>query len=276
MSVSPLITPIGSHFLSENCTGLGNAMFQTAAVYGVAKKANLQPNYNKVIDYCNLLKKRFGFHHGETIFRNFQIPFTSSKNTNYIIEPSNQMLVEVLFQINPSSDNILNGYYEAISYFDNYKEEIQTLFSPDEESLNTLKEQFPYLFDNTVTVGVHFRLNHTHRFLSNEAYRKCVNIMKKNLGENILFLIFTDDIHSTNLDIFYDCNYKVINTQKDYLDMWALSMCKNYILSLSTFAFWGYYLNNSFDGKILVPPFEKDWYNEAAENTIEGFKTNIS
>lgn len=275
MSISPIITPIGSQFLAANCTGLGNAMFQTAAVYGISKKANLKPNYTKVIDYCNLLKERFGYDHGQTIFRNVQNPFSSSKQTNSIHEPSNQSLVEVLFQINPSANNILDGYYEAVSYFQEYKTEIQTLFSPDLESLNTLQTRFPFLFDDTVTVGVHFRLNHTHRFLSNDAYRKCVEIMKKTLGENIVFIVFTDDIDSTNLDIFKDCKYKVINTQIDYFDMWALSMCKNYILSLSTFAFWGYYLNSRFDGKILVPPFEKDWYDNIAKNTIEGFKTNI-
>jgi hypothetical protein len=277
MSVSPLITPIGSQFLSDKCTGLGNAMFQTAATYGISKKANLTPCYNKVIQYCDLLLHKFKYNHKNTIFRNFHILSNPPLKTNSICEPmcNPAGMSIVLSKLDISSNNILNAYYEGVQFFDEYKNDIQTLFSPDQGSLDSLKKSFPFLFDNTNTVGVHFRLDHTHRHISFQDYRKCIERMKEVLGNDIHFVVFTDNLSDTNLSFFSDCKYSIINTNTDYIDMWALSMCKNYILSHSTFAFWGYYLNTSFNGKVIVPSFEMDWYDKIATNSFDGFKTNI-
>ena len=78
-----------------------------------------------------------------------------------------------------------------------------------------------------------------------------------NKKNNLKFYIFSDDIEGCKNEfrdidcIFVDCNYG----KNSYLDMYLMSLCRNVIISNSTFSWWAAYLNKHLD-KIVIAPMQ--------------------
>ena len=79
-----------------------------------------------------------------------------------------------------------------------------------------------------------------------------------------MFVIFSDDIEwcKKNLNIS-DSLY--IENEKDYIEMYLMSLCRNNIISNSSFSWWGAWLNN-YQSKIVIGPSK--WFgNSINHNT---------
>jgi hypothetical protein len=251
MYLSPSITAIGSPFLSSTNTGLGNVLFQIASCYGIAKQTARIAVWNKVVVFAHQLSERFGFHHKETIFRNFldtaDVAFRTIGEMDPWVHDSG-----LLRQLTESRDPVeLRGYFECVPYFDSYKSELVSLLSPDVASLQTIRDKYPILFNPTyTTISVHFRGQEyvrghpISRPWNYEYYRRAVEAFKHE--PNPLFLIFSDDVESVDVSFLGDAPYRILTSHKeDYLDLWSMSLCTHNILSKSTFSFWAAYLNRN-------------------------------
>ena len=78
------------------------------------------------------------------------------------------------------------------------------------------------------------------------------------------FFCFSDDIRwiRNNVSIDWPVTYMVYNKEsKDYEDLWLMTQCKHYIISNSTFSWWGAWLNAN-PTKIVIAP--KSWGYRAA------------
>lgn len=136
---------------------------------------------------------------------------------------------------------------------------MKQIFSPTTEDLNFLLEKYPTL-DSPKSLSVHIRLGD---YLKNPSIHPVVSIeyIKKSLdvvGEYDFVHIFCDDKKwvSDNLKL----ENSVIIDEEDYLEMWAMSLCKNNIISNSTFSWWGSFLNKN-KNKIVVTP--SIWFGES-------------
>jgi 5'(3')-deoxyribonucleotidase len=76
----------------------------------------------------------------------------------------------------------------------------------------------------------------------------------KEMPKNSIFLIFSDDIEwcKENFPNISD-KFIFIEGNKDYEDLYIMSKCKNNIISNSTFSWWGAWLNQNENKKVVAP-----------------------
>ena len=83
MSIECTILALGSQFLTNKNTGLGNVLFQLATTYGIAKAYDRKTSFNQLNALVTKLKTQFGLTHGTTIYRNF-VSLEKIQNTQKI------------------------------------------------------------------------------------------------------------------------------------------------------------------------------------------------
>lgn len=268
--IIPNCTQHDSPHISKINTGLGNALFQIFTGYGISKDFNRELN---LIDFNKLLQKleTFNLNHKNTIYRNFLNFIKPINNINlHILKETpnfyscydNNIINNVK---NKKSNKIfLVGYLQSHLYFDNYYSEIIELLKPDKISYNVLLNKYPNLFDkNIINISIHFRFNWGCNITYDNNFNytnDAIEYLLKDINEysNIKFNFFSDNINflKNNIKIkkkfknikiiFYEDNY-------DYIDLWAMSLCKYNILSNSTLSWWGAYINTNIDKKVLYP-----------------------
>jgi hypothetical protein len=90
------------------------------------------------------------------------------------------------------------------------------------------------------------------------------------LPETETFFIFSDDFTWVKNNIKSD---KVIFVEDndDYEDLWMISLCKNNIMSNSSFSWWGSFLNQNKDNKVFVPNI---WFGPRGEKEFNNVYEN--
>jgi hypothetical protein len=109
-----------------------------------------------------------------------------------------------------------------------------------------------------------------------EYYKSAIDYIK-NKYNNLLFLIFSDDIDWCKSN-FEKLNIKCVYVEnvspylgKDILDMYLMSRCDHNIIANSTFSWWGAYMNKNKDKIVCVPNrwFIDDSMNNDAMNILD-------
>ena len=86
-----------------------------------------------------------------------------------------------------------------------------------------------------------------HPLMSVEYYQEAVKRVKTSK-----IYIFSDDINWCKANLNFDIPIEYVKDE-DYNELYLISLCKNIIISNSTFGWWGAYLNNRTDSTIIVP-----------------------
>lgn len=229
---------------SQLLGGLGNMLFATATAYSFSKQFNL----NQVLSLNHL-----GALHTppdkytNNIFRKIEI----AENTHgykVVNEPS---FTYSKFTIPTDTDTKLFGYFQSEKYFAKYRNEILDLFSPTEEILNNIHDNYGELYQNK-TVSLHVRrgnyvnLSAIHPPITVEY---CYQALK--CFPNHTVLVFSDDIEYCK-KIFTDKNFCFIQNTADITDLYMMSLCDNNIIANSTFSWWGAWLNKK-NNKVICP-----------------------
>ena len=263
--VGPLLTAFDSPHLSESNTGLGNVLFQIASTYGIAKSMEMEFFGRHVFEFCQKLHSQFGFHHGETIFRNCQNNSMSPVDVVVYEAPNHHKLFDItlvskIFQLR-SQSLLTQGYMESHVYFDTYEKEIRDLFSMDEASKNYLQTKYPFLFDPTRTlIAIHIRTGNSIVEIEEKYYRKAIQFMQETFPA-AEYVLFTNDPSNTLVQSLINSLPIVhqVQEREDYLELWAFSQTSHAICCFSTFSWWGSYLIANPQKKILVPQSSVDY-----------------
>lgn len=261
--ITSSITPLNSHYLSNNNTGLGNVMFQFASIYGISKSLNIKCTFPNIGHLATKLKKLYGYDHCDKIFRNIDINYDIIFDINYEENITHEEWYDekILNYINNSDNNVMiHGYLGHISYFENYKDDILEIFKPDNESFNYIINKYFTDIEHYNIISIHFRLNDFSQQPEDNYYKNACNYILENVN-NPIFYIFCDDITMVDLSIFKNLKYRIIDKEMDYIHLWIMSMCKHNIISYSTFSWWGAYLNKNNDKLTICNKKYKYNYN---------------
>ena len=86
---------------------------------------------------------------------------------------------------------------------------------------------------------------------------------------NTHFFIFSDDLDWARDNLDFIDNKTFVELEKnipDHEDMYLMSQCKHNIIANSSFSWWGAWLNQNPDKKIIAP---KKWVNDLSRDTTD-------
>ena len=247
--------------------GLGNQMFQYAALRGIAAHLNYDWVIPKQIDYGTSNYGLFECFKMESVLENnFGITNYNSISTG-CSEFNNEFF-------NKCPDNInLHDYFQTEKYFKNVEQIIRKDFLFKEDILESCLEIMDGLLNPIfihIRRGDYVKIQHAHKLCDIEYYKKALQFFSKDCN----VLIFSDDIdwckEQTLFDddrflfseskIFY--NHKTYSAGEmthwlvPYYDLCLMSLCCGAIIANSSLSWWGAWLQENC-GKIIAP---KEWF----------------
>jgi hypothetical protein len=239
--------------------GLGNMLFQIAAGISFSIKSNTDLSLINLYSHFEYLnadqtyqpKLKHSFEYLKlNQFKNFRDKPTPIEPLKLITFPFEY--VDYL----PPCDHIIEGFFQSEKYFINQRQNILSYFRPSDEIKKILKK---YDFANFKTTSIHVRrgdyLNNPdyHTVQSKEYYYEAIEITKNKTDK---YLIFSDDLEWCKNN-FKGEEFIFIENEKDYVEIYLMSLCNNNIISNSSFSWWGAWMNEN-DQKIIIGP--KKWF----------------
>lgn len=242
------LTNVTSEFyIKSQNTGLGNMLFQIASglSYAIHYKANLN-----IIGLDNYISNEELNIENHIIRKIYNIPnyelYNSIKNNIQVCHNNKEYIFNHTFY-----DNIhFNFYYENYNNFDKIKNIILDCFSPIDTDIEFIMKKYPILKDDDLC-SIHIRMGpDIMNYRTPEeikdielGYKVCLDHMIQYKKIKKCFVFTNDKEYSQQLL----SNYKNINfyysDEKDFVDIWMISLIKNNIVSFSTLSWWGSYLN---------------------------------
>jgi hypothetical protein len=245
---------------------IGNNLFQIATGAALAHRnksefvACITDTWCTEPDNCYLEKYLEQFR--ENIFRN--ITFIKGKPTDATV------FDQVLYveQI-PYYDNIcLHGLWQSENYFVKERDHILKLLAIDEKTELFLRKTYSSVFsEDTISIvvrrGDYIKQPQFHPTCSKKYYRAAI----KYFGTDKKYLIISDDIAWCKTKFKGD-NFLFSNHESPVVDLYLQTFCKHNIISNSSFAWWGAWLNPNNDKVVIAPRenwcgyFYKDFYRK--------------
>jgi len=237
---------------------LGNQMFQYASLKGIARHRGFDymiPQHNVEIDVL-------GNHLRTELFDPFDLNVkVGLQDVKYIQEP-HYHFSEKLF--NNCPDNVsLYGFFQTEKYFNHIRDDILKDFNFKDE----IKEECEYIteqFDNPI--GLHIRrgdflINYkNHHNLTLDYYDKAL----KKFDDNRQVVIFSDDPQwCYEQNIFAGDRFLISKDNGPYHDLYMMTKCKDFIIANSTYSWWGAWISDSIDKKVIAP---KKWFGVNNQN----------
>jgi hypothetical protein len=235
------------------CDRLGNNLFQLAAALSISKNVTIcvpiQEEYSATLKFSN------------TFFKGFEI-------LNYI--PVGIPVYEEPFHhyneipYTEGNDLVIKGYFQSYKYIDRNK--VLAQFSIDEDTHSFIRKYYPELFSKKFTSihvrrGDYLKMLHKHPFCGLPYYLKAI----EKIGKNENFVVVSDDIGWCKKNLKLD-NVIFVENTSPIIDLYIQSICVNNIISNSSFSWWGAFLNEHNNKKVIMPSL---WFGYK-------FKVNIS
>ena len=158
------------------------------------------------------------------------------------------------------------GYFQSEKYFIKYRNLIREEFLvktvPSTQEKLLLKQIYN---SNAVAVSMRLGEDYTNssslNVCSDDYYYRAIDLISNKL-KNPTFYIFSDriDIVKNNFNFKYNVIY--VEGYNDYESLRLMYTCKHFVISNSSFSWWGSYLSSN-KNKIVVAPSK--WYSDTKE-----------
>jgi len=237
--------------------GLGNMMFQIATIESFGQETGYKVCYPTFRDALESISKYYHSQNAKDftcIFKNFRW----DKNIDKPYIPARTMHVPFKYVDFTITDNTnYSGYFQSEKYFPD-RDFILQLFEPADYIKEALKK-----YNTEDICSIHIRrgdfltTGNTTEILTMDYY--CEALLKVDARK---FFIFSDDLDWCR-ECFKGDRYTFIQ-DINYVELFLMSRCRENIIANSTFSWWGSYLNNDKDRKIIAP---HRWFKE--ESNIE-------
>ena len=268
--------------------GMGNQMFQYAAGRRLAikHKTILKLDLSFLLDKTP--RENFTYRAYDLDVYNIQENFTSFidkikqklKLINVIQQPHYHFYKKIL---SAPDNSYLVGFWQSEKYFIDIEQVIRkdfTLkFDLDYET-KKMAEKIKSL--NAVCLNVRRGdfvsnpvANKFHGVCNLEYYLKSIEYITDRVS-NPHFFVFSDDLEWCKKNLQIDYPFTIVSHiyagKKFEFKLKLMTLCKHYIISNSSFAWWGVWLNKNLE-KIVIAP--KKWFNDTSRfndiliNTID-------
>lgn len=232
--------------------GLGNQLFQWAV------SRNLSIKYNT--DYY--FEKSYFMNNNKGIVSKFDLELT---NLNLYIKENSISKLPVIndnFKFQNIPDNsFLDGYWQSEKYFIDSENQIRNDLGINKDIYSYIIHKYPVLSENTVSIhirrGDYTKLQHIHPLQSIDFYEKAYDIIN---DKSINILVFSDDIEWCKQNIKFD-NITYIEGETNIVDMYIMSLCNHNIIANSSFSWWGAWLNENKNKKVIAP---LNWFGSSS------------
>lgn len=263
---------IGMNNLGKNGR-MGNQMFQYAALVGIAKQCGFD---FRIPDHSNAsyFNRKVGaniiteYHELQHCFEMLHCGDRYGLIDGDEIElHDSHEFCEELFKECPNHVT-LNGYFQSEKYFKNAEKLVRLDFRFKEHIIKEVEKHYSeYLKDKPVSILVrdfnpdydYPNCENNHINIPSEFYEKSIDI----LGRDRMYIVCSNNIELTKKqEVFQGDNFifnEVVPTDiyKGHFDLCLMSMCQDFIISNSTFAWWGAWLGNGIGKRVLIPT---PWY----------------
>ena len=242
--------------------GLGNQLFQYVFGKTLSNRFDL-PLYND-IDYYKI--DPYGFSSKLLAFDN-PISFINASRVggvnSYILSDGQISSVEEIERIPEQIQNLLlNGYWQSESYFDKgianevYKNIAHHIIS------DGVGGDFDKFERGVKSVALHIRRHdYGHMGLCKNSYYLGAMEFFAQKFVNCKFYVFSDEPnYAKHLLSRQKYNFEIVNTGSDVKDLYCMSLCENFIISNSTYSWWGaWFAESSCLSKDTIVIAPKEW-----------------
>lgn len=272
--------------------GLGNQLFQYALGRNLAIKNNCQLKLD-ISAFQEYKLRKYSLNHF-----NIEETFATEDDKNEVMkkrhfyrltskirnkkEPEfKNYYHEKHFHFDPEVLNIqgnayLDGYWQSEKYFIDVSKRIKSELTLKEE-LDIENLKVAQDIKESSSVGVHIRRgDFVNDSLTKAIHGVCDLSYYHSAIENIIsrikepvFFIFSDDHQwaKDSVKIKYPCKHiDFNNADKNYADLYLMSLCDHNIVANSTFSWWGAWLNCNPQKTVISP---SRWFKSEEFNTID-------
>lgn len=275
--------------------GLGNQMFQFAAVASLAKKLGVDFSFD-----MSFFSHSYARPYEMGVFKIEKTPSNDFRTKAYwalrkYLKVDNffglNIYRETSFNFEEKFNSILDntfieGYFQSYRYIDDEIVDKYFVFKdePDKENAKIISKMQT---QNSVSLHIRRgdyvnkkRYQNVYNHLDIEYYKKAMEFVAQRVDEPV-FYVFSDDIlwakENLNFKNCPNCDSKGVKLEfvshnfgeKSYEDLRLMSNCKHNIIANSSFSYWGAYLNKN-QGKVVIAP--KKWFNDENKTTKDTFK----
>lgn len=238
--------------------GLGNIMFQIAATYGIAAIRKDAVGFD-LEKHKIELQGNNAIHYIDNIFRGI-------KSCQYSLSRGD-MYQEKSFNYSPIDTNlhkrnmILSGYFQSEKYFIHIRDIIHDIFDIPDDIKQYLHTKYNNIINSDKTVSLHVRrgdyvrFNHIHPPCDIQYFTNAIELF----NNDSIFVVFSDDIPWCKQNLKGEFTF--IEGEKDYIDIYLMSLCKDNIICNSSFSWWGAWLNKNINKRVIAP---KKWFGSEA------------
>lgn len=233
--------------------GLGNQMFQWA----LAKRMSILNETEVILDTSFLDTNIDG-----VTKRNYSLnKFTNIDALNTYNLKNNGLTTKIFTDPEtpklPDYDNqsnlYLNGYFQSDFYFKDCAEHIRKDFKIPTNILDSLRH---ITGENSISMHIrrtdYLTSNGFHPVQNIKYYEDALSL----LGDYEKILVFSDDIQWCRENLKFE-RIEFIEGNEDVVDMWLMSLCRDNIIANSSFSWWGAWLNNNTNKKVIAP---SNWF----------------
>ena len=243
-------------YIKGQNNGIGNSLFQIASGLNYARKHNAKLFVPSLETYL----KTEGLQKEDTIFRYINTDKPDDYNELQLVNSNDNR--EYIFKHKYYNNINFHNYFENINNIADFKKDLLELFSPSAEQIAYLISKYPVLQSTDNICSLHIRRGPDICSIYSEHHLKQIEnytfelldymIEKKNITN---IFVLTNDRAYCNAILDGNSRYTGLtfyySAERDYYDIWIISLIKNNIISASTLSWWGSFLNKYSDKFII-------------------------
>ena len=157
------------------------------------------------------------------------------------------------------NNSFLNGYWQSEKYFIGVENLIRDDLKIEENLKNYILSKYPVLNENTVSLhvrrGDYLNSQDYHPVQAIDYYNKSYDIIN---DSNINVIVLSNDIDWCKENLKFN-NILFIENEVNIIDLYIMSLCKHNVIANSSFSWWGAWLNENKNKKVISP---SKWFGE--------------